>query len=173
MTQLDTALQTKAVRPDAEQLRAWRSFLGAHAAVIERIERDLAVAGRLPLGSYDVLIALAEASERRLRMSELAAAVVLNRSTLTRRVDRLEREGLLTRERFPEDKRGAYAVLTEAGAQALRAAWPIYARGIVDYFARHLSRAEVTILRDALTRITAVAQSEGEKIPEEPAQHGE
>src|SRR5437899_1016467 len=113
MTQLDTALQTKAVRPDAEQLRAWRSFLGAHAAVIERIERDLAVAGRLPLGSYDVLIALAEASERRLRMSELAAAVVLNRSTLTRRVDRLEREGLLTRERFPEDKRGAYAVLTE------------------------------------------------------------
>jgi hypothetical protein len=57
--------------------------------------------------------------------------------------------------------------------QTLRAAWPIYARGIVDYFARHLSQAEVTILRDSLARVTAAAQSEDEETSEDPAQHGE
>jgi DNA-binding MarR family transcriptional regulator len=133
-------------------------FLHAHAAVIERIERDLAAADRLPLGSYDVLVALVEAPGRRLRMRELAQAIVLNRSTLSRRVDRLEHAGLLTRERGAADKRGAYAVLTERGRAALRAAWPIYAHGITDYFVSHLSEAEVSVLTEALGRIYQAAQ---------------
>ena len=138
---------------DERRLAAWRALLTAHATVIERIERDLVAAGQLPLGSYDVLLALIEAPGRRLRMSELAAAVVLNRSTLTRRVDRLEQEGLLARERVGGDRRGAYAALTEAGHSALRAAWPIYARGIADYFARHLTDTEAETITAALTRV--------------------
>ena len=63
--------------------------------------------------SYDVLIELCDAPERRLRMAELARRVVLSRSGLTRLVDRLEAEGLLTRGRVGEDRRGAYAVLSE------------------------------------------------------------
>lgn len=138
---------------DERRLAAWRALLTAHATVIEQIERDLAAARQVPLGSYDVLLALAEAPNRRLRMRELAAAVVLNRSTLTRRVDRLEAEGLLVRERCADDRRGAYATLTDAGRAALRAAWPIYADGIARYFARALTDAETDTLTHALTRI--------------------
>ena len=60
------------------QLDAWRAFLTAHARVIGRIDAELAAAGRLPLGSYDVLIELAGAPEHRLRMSRLARQVVLS-----------------------------------------------------------------------------------------------
>ncbi len=142
-------------RVDALHLAAWRAFLNAHATVVERIERDLAEAQQLPLGAYDVLFALEEAPDKRLRMRELASAVVLNRSTLSRRVDRLEQEGLLTRERADTDRRGAYAVLTERGREALRAAWPVYAHGIEEYFAAHLSEAEVGMLTEALRRVAA------------------
>jgi DNA-binding MarR family transcriptional regulator len=143
---------------DERQLAAWRTLIYAHAAVVERVERDLAAVGSIPLATYDVLVALALAPERRLRMSELARAVVLNRSTLTRRVDRLEREGLLAREPCGDDGRGAYAVLTEAGRAAARAAWPVYARGIRDYFARHLTARELDMLARTLGRVRAAAE---------------
>lgn len=144
--------------PDEQHLAAWRAFLTAHAAVIDQIDRDLAAAGVLPLGWYDVLIELHEAPERRLRLHELAHAVVLSRSGLTRLVDRLEAAGLLCRQPDPTDRRGAFAALTDAGLAALQHTWPAYARGIVAHFARHLSDEEARILGGALERVRAAAQ---------------
>lgn len=136
-----------------QQLAAWRAFLKAHATVVDRIDHDLAAAERLPLSSYDVLIELYEAPERRLRMHELAQRVVLSRSGLTRLVDRLEAEGFLTRDRCGTDRRGAYAVITEQGIAALRRAWPIYAQGISEYFAQWLTPEEAQVLGSALERV--------------------
>src|SRR5437763_17021143 len=94
---------------DEVHLAAWRAFINAHASVIDRIEEELAEAHQLPLTSYDVLVALAEAPAQRLRMNDLARkVVVLSRSGVTRLADRLEAEGLLRRERTAEDRRGAY-----------------------------------------------------------------
>jgi DNA-binding MarR family transcriptional regulator len=143
---------------DEFHLAAWRAFLNAHATVIATVEREMEAAGVLPLGSYDVLVALAETPEHRLRLHELASRIVLSRSTLTRAVDRLETAGLLGRERAATDRRGAYAVLTEKGREALRAAWPIYARGIHEHFARHLDDDEVRVLTAALGRIDRAAR---------------
>jgi DNA-binding MarR family transcriptional regulator len=143
---------------DEFHLAAWRAFLNAHAAVIDRIEREMAEAGVLPLGSYDVLVALLEAPDNRLRLHELASHIVLSRSTLTRVVDRLEAAGLLERERVPTDRRGAYAVLTDRGRAALRQAWPVYARGIEAHFARYLSDDEVRTFTEALGRVDAAAR---------------
>jgi DNA-binding MarR family transcriptional regulator len=147
-------------RPDTLRLAAWRAFITAHAAVIGRIERDMAAARVIPLTWYDVLIELYGAPEWRLRLYELADAVVLSRSGLTRLVDRLETAGLLRREVATTDRRGAYAVLTDAGLDAMREAWPVYARGIVDYFARHLSDEEAKVLTAALEQILAAARGE-------------
>jgi DNA-binding MarR family transcriptional regulator len=145
---------------DESQLAAWRAFINAHASVIDRIEQELAEAGQLPLTSFDVLVALAEAPERRLRMSDLARrVVVLSRSGVTRLADRLEAEGLLRRERTTEDRRGAYAVITERGLAALDRARPIYAQGIARHFARHLGESEVQTLTSALERIDAAARA--------------
>jgi DNA-binding MarR family transcriptional regulator len=141
--------------PDETRLAAWRALLNAHAAAVGAIERNLAADGNIPLIWYDVLVALAEAPDERLRLHELADRVVLSRSGLTRLVDRLEQAGLLCRAACPSDRRGAFAVLTDEGRSALRRTWPAYARGIEAHFARHLSRDEAAALAAALDRVAA------------------
>ena len=138
---------------DRTQLRAWRTFITTHAVIIDLIERELAEAKQLPLSSYDVLLALVEAPDRRLRMHELAQAVVLSRSGLTRLVDRLEQEGLLRRERTGSDRRATFAVLTLKGFRAFRHAWPIYAQGIMHHFVQHLTEQELSLLSQMLERV--------------------
>ena len=138
---------------DKSRLIAWRSFLTAHAALINQIERELAEAGVVPLSWYDVLFALYDAPGQRLRMNELASAIVLSRSGLTRLVDRLETEGLLARERSVSDRRGAFAVLTEKGVAAMRKAWPVYAKGIDEHYARFLSDEEARIMTEVFQRM--------------------
>ncbi|HEV2582604.1 MAG TPA: MarR family transcriptional regulator [Ktedonobacteraceae bacterium] len=141
-------------RLSEEHLGAWRAFLRAHAVTIDHIDHDMVASERLPLSSYDVLIELYEAPEYRLRMHDLAERVVLSRSGLTRLVDRLEAEGLLTRDRSGTDRRGAYAVISEKGIAAMRRSWPVYSRGITEYFAQWLSIEEAAIIQQALERIT-------------------
>jgi DNA-binding MarR family transcriptional regulator len=138
---------------EQSRLMVWRSFLTAHAALISLIERELLEAGVVPLSWYDVLFALYDAPDQRLRMNELASAIVLSRSGLTRLVDRLEAEGLLIRERSASDRRGAFAVLTEKGLVAMRRAWPVYAKGIDEHFARFLSDDEVSMMSEVFQRV--------------------
>jgi len=139
-------------------LDAWRTFLQAHAAVISRIESELDRAGLVPLVWYDVLVAISSAPDRRLRMSALADGLVLTRSNATRLVDRLEKAGLVDREIADEDRRGAFAVLTPAGREALRRAWPVYARGINELFLSRLSDREVELVNAAFGRVRAGAR---------------
>ncbi len=154
--------ELKVVSEGLEQRRnvAWRTFLTAHAAAIERIERDLAEAEVLPLSWYDVLLALYEAPDHKLRMHELAGAILVTRGGLTRLVARIEKAELLSREPDPADGRGLYAALTEDGLEALRKTWPTYARGIAEHFGQHLTDEEVEVLDRALHRVLAAAQED-------------
>ena len=132
----------------------WRSFLRAHAATMRELERELAADADLPLSWYDVLLQLAEAPERKLRMSELADRVLLSRSGLTRLVDRLQRAGLVSREPSPTDLRGTYTVLTPDGYQRLRGAAPIHLRGVDRHWVSKFTDEELTQLRDLLARLS-------------------
>jgi DNA-binding MarR family transcriptional regulator len=136
-----------------QHLAAWRAFITAHSTLIDLINREMQNADVIPLHWYDVLIEVYEAPEHRLRLSELARKVVLSKSGLTRLVDKLVEAGLLERQSTPEDGRGAYAVLTDAGLEAMRKAWPIYAQGIQQYFAEYLSIEEADILAKAFERM--------------------
>jgi DNA-binding MarR family transcriptional regulator len=116
-------------------------------------------AGLPPLSWYDVLLELSAAPGCRLRMHELASAVVLSRSGLTRLVDRLEKAGLLRREPDPEDGRGSFAVLTDEGVKTREKMWPVYARGIAEYFGAHVSDEEAEVLGRVLGRVRATARA--------------
>ena len=72
---------------------------------------------------------------------------------MTRLVDRIAKAGLLRREPTPEDRRGAMAVITEAGLDAVEHAWPHYANGISQYFAHNLSTSEIRALTSALAKV--------------------
>ncbi|MGB8650013.1 MAG: MarR family transcriptional regulator [Mycobacteriales bacterium] len=135
------------------QLGAWRSFLRAHAQITRQLEHELVSEHDLPLPSYDVLLQLAEAPGRRLRMTELADRVLLSRSGLTRLVDRLERDGLVERAACPGDARGTHAVLTDAGLTRLRDAAPTHLRGVAEHVTSRLTDAEVAQLRDLMGKL--------------------
>jgi DNA-binding MarR family transcriptional regulator len=100
----------------------------------------------LPLSSYEVLLFLADAPAGSMRMSELAQGVLLSRSGLTRLVDRMERDGLLRRERCADDARGYNAVITEDGRELFRRARATHLEGLRERFLRHLSDEDLQAL---------------------------
>jgi DNA-binding MarR family transcriptional regulator len=140
-----------AERLSASDQAAWRAFLRAHAIIVGALERDLATRG-MPIAFYDVLDQLDEAGGRS-RMRELADAVLLSRSGLTRLIDRMEHAGYVHRERCADDRRGAYAAITPAGRRALRQAGPVYSRGVAEHFAHRLTGEETAVLTSALGRV--------------------
>lgn len=129
-------------RLTGEELAAWGGFLRAHSRLVRELDEELRADHDLPLSSYDVLVQLSSAPDGSLRMSELADAVLLSRSGLTRLVDRLAREGLIERRKCPEDARGAYAALTERGRERLAEARPTHLAGVRRLFLGRLDEAE-------------------------------
>ena len=144
------------IRPNREELAAWRAFLEAHHAVTAVLGEELDDIG-LPLAFYDVLVQLTEASSAGLRMADLARRVLLSKSGLTRLVDRMVDQGLVRRRPSPEDRRGYYVVATHAGYQELRRASPGHLRGIASHFSSLLTPDEVGVITAALTRVAEAA----------------
>lgn len=134
-------------------MTAWRRFLKTHAAITRRLESELMAEEDLALASYDVLVQLAEVPERRLRMTELAGAVLLSRSGLTRLVDRLVRDELVIREPCEDDARGTFAVLTLAGLARLREASRVHLRGVQEHMTGRLDEDELHQLAGLLARL--------------------
>jgi DNA-binding MarR family transcriptional regulator len=124
-----------------DDLHTWRAFINAHDRITRQINADLAERGLPDLTWYDALWTLRTGDGGRRRMGELAEAVVLSRTAIVRLVDRLEAEGLARREPVPEDRRGAYVVLTPAGKAMLRRMWPVYSAGIERLFAAYATRS--------------------------------
>ncbi|MGW4961508.1 MarR family winged helix-turn-helix transcriptional regulator [Nonomuraea sp. NPDC004186] len=137
----------------AEELAVWRMMQRAQVRITRHLEAELLVAHDLPLASYEVLVQLAEAPERRLRMNDLAGRVLLSRSGLTRLIDRLQRDGLVSREACANDARGLFAVLTDAGAERLAEATPTYLGGVRTQFLDLLGAEEITRVRAMVAKL--------------------
>jgi DNA-binding MarR family transcriptional regulator len=126
-----------------EELAAWRGMLRAHAELTKELDAELAREHDLPLSSYEVLLYLADAPDGRMRMAELADSVLLSRSGLTRLVDRLQREGLLKRQRCESDARGYFAEITPQGRRLFDAARRTHLDGVRTRFLSRFSRDEL------------------------------
>jgi DNA-binding MarR family transcriptional regulator len=136
-----------------EELGAWRGMLRVHAELLRALDAELEARHDLPISSYDVLVNLAEAPGGKLRMRDLADAVLLSRSGLTRLVDRLEREGLLRRVPCPSDARGAFAEVTPAGRERLAEARPTHLAGVRERFLSRFEAAELSLLASLWERV--------------------
>jgi DNA-binding MarR family transcriptional regulator len=139
--------------PDERQMAAWRAFLRAHARINRCLEAELIAAHGMSLASYDVLVQLAESPTRQLRMAELADAVLLSRSGVTRLVDRLEKAGLVLRERVVDDGSGVVATITAAGIDTLRTAARTHLPGVVRHFVEPLDAAELDRLGEVCDKL--------------------
>jgi DNA-binding MarR family transcriptional regulator len=133
------------------EIRTWIRFLATHSAITRELEARLMGAHGLTLSDYDVLVQLARAPERKLRNIDLAKAVVLTRSGVTRLVDGLEKDGLVARASCPSDKRGTFVALTDSGLARLRAATSTHVASVRELFVERLGQGGVEQM-DALLR---------------------
>ncbi|MBI5103808.1 MAG: MarR family transcriptional regulator [Solirubrobacterales bacterium] len=137
------------------ELAAWTGFLRLHQRLARELDAELEQAHGLSLGDYDVLTQLESADGHRLRMADLADAVLLTRSGLTRLVDRLQHRGLVERVKCSSDQRGMHAQLTEEGLARLHAARPTHLAGVRRGFLDELSQDETRALADLWARLGA------------------
>ena len=139
--------------PGRRGLQAWTSFLEAHASLMRQLESELEKETGLALADFDVLAQLARAGGE-LRMSDLANRALISRSGMTRRINRLVDEGLVTRGRAEKDARGVCVVLSEKGLARLAETAPVHLRGISKLFVEQLNDKELAVLERALSKVT-------------------
>jgi DNA-binding MarR family transcriptional regulator len=107
-----------------EVVSEWRALVASHAAVTAALEHDLGERHGLGVTEFEVLERLAENSEHKFRVQELAESVHLSQSALSRLIGRLEQAGLVQRSLCDADRRGIYVCLTDAGRRRHAEALP-------------------------------------------------
>ena len=130
-------------------------MLEVHAQVTQKLDAQMHAEHGLSVSAYEVLMFLADAPEHRMRMSDIAARVLLSRSGCTRLVDRLVELGYVTRCAASGDGRGLNARLTEAGLDKVAAARSTHREGIRRFFLAHLTKTDQIALGDIWTRFQA------------------
>ena len=141
------------------QMRAWRAFLGASTLVSACLNHELDEAAAISMYEYEILVRLFESEAGRVRMSQLADQVSYSRSRLTHTVGRLERAGYVLRSSCPNDRRGVYAHLTQAGYEFLAKTAPIHLDGVRRHLINRFTPSELATLTELLEKITTDADS--------------
>jgi DNA-binding MarR family transcriptional regulator len=136
----------------AEEL-AWRALARAVLVIPKVLDGELLQAQGLGLTEYSVLMNLSEQPGRSMRMSELANAVMISASGLTRVVERLTRQGLAERVKAGTDGRGQLAVLTPAGFARLEQAYPTLLAAVREHVMDHLADFDLAAFTHAMAGI--------------------
>jgi DNA-binding MarR family transcriptional regulator len=142
-----TSAATKWLTPSEQ--RAWRAYRRMHQLLDLQLARDLDRESGLSESDYDVLSTLSERKDARWRIGDLATRLLWSTSRLAHHLGRMEARGLVAREPFPEDGRGATATLTDRGRSTLEEAAPLHVRSVRSHFVDLLSDEEL----DCLARI--------------------
>lgn len=160
MSEQATATATRdGAKPRAQSTHgdAWGVLTRTHAAIVGRLQEALAQADFPPLPWYEVLAAVAEAPEGRMKMGDLAEALVITRGGLTKLVDRLVKAGLLERTFCETDRRVSYATLLPAGRELLAEMRPVVIAELEVAFSANLSVRQAEGLRDTLELVRSSA----------------
>lgn len=144
---------------DDNQQKLWRSWVAASVLLPDRLGRDLIEAENLSKSDYEILVRLSESPDRRIRMSELAELTLSSRSRLSHQIDRMQLDGYVSREPCAEDRRGSWAVLTDAGWEKLVASAPSHVESVRRHLVDLLTPEEFHALGTACAKIVAHLES--------------
>ena len=136
-----------------EEQRAWRGLLRMTSQLNARANRLLQDEYGISLADYEVLVALSEAPEGRLRVFEVADALAWEQSRVSHQLARMQRRGLITREGCATDARGAFAVLTTVGRATIERAAPAHVEQVRQLVFDELSHEQVSALTEITTRV--------------------
>jgi DNA-binding MarR family transcriptional regulator len=139
--------------------RAWTDFVLSYNHLMAVLEREMRDGAGLTLSQYDVLLRLGEVPGGRMKMSDLAGAVLYSTGGLTRLIERMCQAGLVRREPSEADRRVIYAVLTGEGRDRLRQASALHMAGVRRHFGSVLADDEAGTVAAFLGRLHASARS--------------
>src|SRR5690349_17776049 len=103
------------MEPDHALVDRWRTLLSSYNKVASHVDRAMQESHGLTMSDFETLDRLTTEDCDKRRMQDLAAAMYLCQSALSRTVARLERQGLVERSLCADDRRGVYVALTAAG----------------------------------------------------------
>jgi DNA-binding MarR family transcriptional regulator len=140
-----------------QELAAWRGLLEVHAHVMRQLDVQMQAAHGLTLSQCELLILLDDAPGQRMRMTELAEAMLRSRSRLTRLVQRLETLGYVTKRAATDDRRALYAQLTDTGQHVVTPARATHREAVRTAFLDQLRATDQVALGDIWARVRAGA----------------
>jgi DNA-binding MarR family transcriptional regulator len=140
---------------DETEQAVWRSLLKVMRLLPAHLEDRLHERYGLSMTDYQVMVEVSESAEHRLRMTELAQRTQLSKSRLSHQIGRMEQVGLVLRTQCPDDRRGQWAELTEAGWALLREAAPEHVEDVRELFFDQLTPEQVRVLADAYRKVAA------------------
>jgi len=138
-----------------DETNAWMGLLKARQHLAEKVEEKLKKKGLPPYSWYDVLFELEKAPEGSLRLNDLGEKVQLNKYNVTRLIDRLEKDGLVSRDACPVDGRGKLACITGKGRIMRQKMWPVYYSVIKDFFLSQFNSSQLKELIDSVEKINS------------------
>lgn len=143
----------------SDQLRqplgpAFRVYFETTARLLDNLEKRLKQQMGLTLSEYNMLLLLSEAPEGRMRMGQLADAIVFSPSRLTYQVKVLSERGLVKRVKCPEDGRAWETELTTEGRTMFRRASVIHAKGVKNLFTNAVTDEQLTMIHRIFAQVT-------------------
>jgi len=139
---------------------AWIGLVQAQQSLVDKVEEELKKEGFPSLSWYDVLWELERSEGGRLRLNDLGKRVLLDKYNVTRLAQRLEDEGLLTRNQCPNDGRGITATITNKGKKLRKKMWPVYEKVVRENFLCKFNSKELKELSNFIERIQASGLAE-------------
>jgi DNA-binding MarR family transcriptional regulator len=138
---------------DERQERAWRALQSMQMRLNARLAAELAEVSDLSHSDYKVLVALTDRPDGRVRLYELAAALGWEKSRVSHQIARMAERGLVAKDKCGDDRRGAFAVVTDLGRAAIEAAAPHHVETVRRLFVDPLTPAELDALGRAAQKI--------------------
>ncbi|CAN5714804.1 MarR family transcriptional regulator [soil metagenome] len=134
---------------------SWRGFIALHAHLIGRLERELRRDSNLSSADFEILVALSESQEDRLRIGELGEMVQWEKGRLSKQLSRMEARGLVAREACETDQRGSFAVLTPLGRTTIEEAAPLHVAHVRELYIDRLTPAQLNAMAEIAAAVTS------------------
>jgi DNA-binding MarR family transcriptional regulator len=147
------SIQPSACPSGDEKVQLFALLLETNARLSRSLGLELESTCDLPLAWFDVLLQLRKSPEGRLKMNQIADAIVHSTGGTTRLIDRLEVAGLVVRQNCPSDRRAIHVAITALGNERLDDALDVHLGYLDENLATRLTKVEREQLADLLTKL--------------------
>jgi DNA-binding MarR family transcriptional regulator len=139
---------------------AWLALVRTYTRLWEQVAAQMSRDTGLTMTRFDVLTHLDMAGGR-LGLTDLAGAILLSQSGLSKLLDRMEAAGLIRRDPDPRDARAAFAVITPHGQALVKKARDSHHEFVRQAFAATLDDADLADLTRIMGRISGAIPPAG------------